>query len=114
MRKNLQENRAGDLCPIFAWSREQGSTKISGVAERGATTSHLPEWAANSQACVTVSLRSAKVLFTQVLERNLDTLVVELLIVAAKLIAATGAAVEKLVHHADWRVRLSLKDGRAS
>jgi hypothetical protein len=44
----------------------------------------------------------------------LDTLVVELLVVAAKLIASACAAVEKLAHHSDRRVRLTLKDGRAS
>ena len=57
--------------------------------------------------------RPQKSLFAQILERNLDALVVELLIVAAKLIAAVGAAMEKLAHHSDRSVRLTFEPGCA-
>jgi hypothetical protein len=46
-------------------------------------------------------------LFTQVLECNLDAFVIEGLKVAAKLVAATGGAIEKLAYPANWGVRLT-------
>jgi hypothetical protein len=50
-----------------------------------------------------------KSLFTQIPERSLDALVIELLIVGAKLIAAIGAAMEKLGHHSDRSMRLTFE-----
>ena len=55
-----------------------------------------------------------KLLFAQILERDLDALVIELLVVAAKLIATVGAAKEELAHHSDRSVRLALEPGRAA
>jgi hypothetical protein len=51
--------------------------------------------------------------FTQVLKRNLDSLVVELLVVGAKLVAAIGGAMEKLAHHSNRGVRLTIELGGA-
>ena len=53
-------------------------------------------------------------LFAQILERDLDALVVKLLVIAAELIATTRPAVEELVDHTNRRVWLSLKHRRAS
>src|SRR5262245_13424106 len=53
-------------------------------------------------------------LFAQVLERNLDALIVELLIIAAELIAAVRPAVEELTDDTDRCVWVSLKHRRAS
>src|SRR5688572_24619859 len=52
--------------------------------------------------------------FAQVLESDLDAIVVELLIFAAKLIAPIGAAMEELADHPDWGVRLAFEAGRAA
>lgn len=40
-------------------------------------------------------------LFAQIFERDLDALIIELLILGAELIAAIGGAVEKLRYHPD-------------
>src|SRR6266481_3225234 len=48
-------------------------------------------------------------LFTEVLECNLDAFVIEGLKVAAKLVAATGGAIEKLAYPANRGVRLTLR-----
>src|SRR5262249_3565109 len=48
-------------------------------------------------------------LFSQELERRLDAVVIDLLIVGPKLIAAICAAMEILGHHSDWGMRLSLE-----
>jgi len=52
-------------------------------------------------------------LFTQVLECHLDAFVIEGLKVAAKLVAATCGAIEKLAYPANRRVRLTFEGGRA-
>src|SRR5438093_1035427 len=65
-------------------------------------------------SCQTSPRREQLSLFTQVLERNLDAFVVELLIVCPKLIATTGGAVEELSHLADRGMRLSFEMGRAA
>src|SRR6185503_3713975 len=59
-------------------------------------------------------LPTAKALFAQILEGDLDALVVHLLIVGAKLIAAAGGAVEKLTDHPDGRMRLAVEAGGAA
>src|ERR1700716_142169 len=58
--------------------------------------------------------RPGKMLFTQVLERHLDALIIEFLIVGTKLIAATGGAVEELGYLADRSMWLSFELGRAA
>src|SRR5882672_292502 len=52
-------------------------------------------------------------LFTEGLECNLDAFVIEGLKVAAKLVAATGGAIEKLAYPANRGVRLTFEGGRA-
>jgi hypothetical protein len=52
-------------------------------------------------------------LFTEVLECNLDAFVIDGLKVAAKLVAATGGAIEKLAYPANRGVRLTFEGGRA-
>src|SRR5258705_72143 len=52
-----------------------------------------------------VRLPARILLFAQILERSLDAVVVKLLIVAAKLVAASGTAVEKLCHHSHRSMR---------
>src|SRR5262245_62000298 len=58
--------------------------------------------------------RPQKLSFAQVFEGDLDAFVVELLIVAAKLIAAIGAAMEELGDHPDRGVGLAFEPGRAA
>jgi hypothetical protein len=53
-------------------------------------------------------------LLAQVLERDLDTVIKELLVVGAELVAAARAAVEELTDNADGRVRLTLEECRAA
>ena len=55
-----------------------------------------------------------KMLFAQVLERYLDPLIVEFLIVSTELVAAACGAIEELGHLADWRVCLSFELGCAA
>ena len=57
---------------------------------------------------------TGNLLFAQVLERDLDALVVELLIIAAELLAAVRPAVEELTDGTDRCVWFSLKHRRAS
>src|SRR5215470_2734953 len=58
--------------------------------------------------------RSRESLFTQILERHRDAVVIELLVIAAKVAAAIGATMKILRHHTDWRVRLAFESGRAA
>jgi hypothetical protein len=53
-------------------------------------------------------------LFAQVLERDLDAVIVKLLIVRTELIAAIGPAMKELAHHANRSVRLPFQLGRAA
>jgi hypothetical protein len=53
-------------------------------------------------------------LLAQVLERDLDAVIIELLVVGAELVAAARAAVEELTDNADGRVRLTLEECRAA
>ena len=53
-------------------------------------------------------------LFAQVLERYLDPLIVEFLIVSTKLVTAASGAIEELGHLADWRMWLSFELGCAA
>lgn len=53
-------------------------------------------------------------LFTQIVECYLDAFVIEGLKVAAKLVAATGGAIEKLAYPANRGVRLTVAGGRCS
>jgi hypothetical protein len=55
-----------------------------------------------------------KMLFAQILERDLDPLVVHLLIVSTELIAAVGRPIEELGHFAERGVWLSFKFGCAA
>src|SRR5262245_54653657 len=50
-----------------------------------------------------------ELLFAQILERSLDAVVVELLIFGAKLVAASGTAVEKLCHHSKRSMRQTVE-----
>jgi hypothetical protein len=52
-------------------------------------------------------------LFAQVLECDLNTLIVERLKVASKLVAAVGGAIEELAYLSDRGVRVTFKDSRA-
>src|SRR5437667_8734106 len=87
------------------WPRGAAAQFLSSRAGRGAQAlvSHL---------CAGPT--PEKMLFTQVLERHLDALIIEFLIVGTKLIAATGSAVEELRNLADRSVWLSFKLGRAA
>jgi len=58
--------------------------------------------------------RDGKTLLAQVLERDLDALIVEFLIIAAELIAAARPAVEELTYDADGCVWFSLQHRCAS
>src|SRR5262249_18233501 len=58
--------------------------------------------------------RSGELLFAQIFERHRDAVVIELLVIAAKIAAAIGAAMKILRHHTDWRVRLAFESGRAA
>src|SRR5215813_8744851 len=53
-------------------------------------------------------------LFAQIFERHRDAVVIELLVIAAKVAAAIGPAMKILRHHTDWRVRLAFESGRAA
>src|ERR1700704_400003 len=53
-------------------------------------------------------------LFAQILERHLDALIIEFLIVGTKLVAATSGAVEELGYLADRSVGFAFKLGRAA
>src|SRR5712672_2634568 len=52
-------------------------------------------------------------LLTKIFERDLDAVIIELLIFSAKLIALTGTAVEKLAYHSHRGVRLTFESRRA-
>lgn len=55
-----------------------------------------------------------KTLLAQVLERHLDSLVIEFLIIGPKLIATAGGSIEELDHFADWGVRFAFELGCAA
>ena len=57
---------------------------------------------------------AARSLLAQIFECDLDALIIELLVVGAELIAATGGAVEELGYHSDRRVRLTFEPRRAA
>src|SRR5262245_6970972 len=57
---------------------------------------------------------SRESLFPQILERYGDAVVIELLVIAAKVAAAIGTAMKILRNHADRRMRLTLEPGRAA
>src|ERR1700730_15300551 len=65
-------------------------------------------------ACMPQSDYAQKLLLTQILERHLDAVVIELLIVATELIAAIGRAIEELDHLAHRGVRRPLERGVAA
>jgi len=57
---------------------------------------------------------TGNILFAQALECDLDALVVELLVIAAELIATVRPAIEELTNDTDRRVWFSLKQSSAS
>jgi hypothetical protein len=72
---------------------------------------NVPTGLSASPAWPAGSLRKA--LFPQVLERNLNAFVIELLIVTAKLIAPIARAMEELTNHSNGSVWLTVEPGCA-
>src|SRR4030095_767916 len=59
-------------------------------------------------------LTGTQALFAKILQRNLDAVVVKLLIIAAELVTPIGPAMKKLADHPDGGIRLTFELCRAA
>src|SRR5262249_1412837 len=81
---------------------------------RQASQTDGPRWSPSGLQDASRGVCLEKCVFAQMLERDLDAFIVELLKIAAELVTAAGAAMEELHHPPDRGIRLALDLCRAA